>query len=81
METARTHESAELARQSLARADGQPLAAFGAAALEHNAAVLRLHAHEETMCTPATAAVRLVSTFHLEGLPTGPFNALAKLRS
>src|SRR5439155_26577627 len=45
--------------------DGEPLAALGAAALEHLAPVLRRHPNQEPVRLLAAPAIRLKSTFAL----------------
>ena len=50
--------------------NGQPLAALGAAALEHDAAVLGAHPDEKPVRAPASAPIRLKRTFH--GTPSLP---------
>ena len=49
---------------SLFAADGQPLAAFRPAALQHQPPVFRAHPHQKAVCATATTAVWLERTFH-----------------
>src|SRR5215218_3397618 len=46
-------------------ADGEPLAALGATALEHQSTVFCAHPHEKAVSPRATAGVRLESTYAL----------------
>jgi hypothetical protein len=49
---------------ALRRRDGEALAALGAAALEHQAAILGGHPRQKTVSLPAAAAVGLESALH-----------------
>ncbi len=56
---------AERGQAYLLAADGQPLAALGATALEHQATIFRRHAHQESMRPLPVARVRLERSFPL----------------
>jgi len=44
---------------------GQALTALGATSLEHRAAILGTHSHQEAMGAPTATAIRLVRTLHV----------------
>jgi hypothetical protein len=58
----------------------QAFAAFGAAAFEDDAAVLGLHARQETMRAPAAAPIRLERTFHRNSSGKGEKEQLPNLQ-
>jgi hypothetical protein len=50
--------------RGLASLDGQALAAFGAACIDHSAATFGFHTHEKAMGAGAAGFGGLISTFH-----------------
>src|ERR1051326_1001003 len=58
------HGARSVQTHTSARADGQPLPAFGATPLEHDAAVLGPHPDHKSMGPPTAAAIGLKSALH-----------------
>jgi hypothetical protein len=67
-------------RAELPKLDGQTLAAFGAACIDHSATATCFHANQKTMGASAANFGGLVSTFHLEILTMLLYESAQALR-